>query len=99
MWDNRHMVTHTLSCPFCQQAEPVIRHGTNRGGTARFRCRACHKTFTPHPTSRQTTSEMEARIVGALQERLAQRAIARMLKVSRNTIRKVVQKRGAPCPP
>jgi transposase-like protein len=88
------MVSETIvyACPACGLTEPVIRHGTNRGGTMRLRCKACLKTFTPKPNPRRVTPEMEERIWQALQERIAVTAIARMLHVSTATIYKVLKK-------
>jgi len=82
-----------ISCPHCQQTEPVIRFGTNRCGTQKLRCKACHKDFTPQPKSRTVTAEKEQQILRSLAERTSQRGIARALKVSRDTIR-AVRKRG-----
>jgi transposase-like protein len=70
----------------------VIHFGTNRSGTARCRCLCCKKTFTPLPRSRALTPEKEAAIEQALAERVSQQRIARMLKVGRDTIRKVRQR-------
>ena len=89
------MVAQAIVCPYCRQTEPVIRHGTNRGGTARCRCKACAKTFTPAPNARKTTPETEAKIERALQERLSIEAMARLLKVSKNTVYKVLKKNAA----
>lgn len=86
------MVIETICCPFCQQAEPVVRFGYNRCGTARFRCKDCNKTFTPAPVSRAVTPEKEQRIIDALSERLSIEATARLLKVSKATIYKVLKK-------
>ncbi len=87
------MVAHVITCPFCQQAEPVVRHGTNRGGTARCRCKACNKTFTPQPNTRKTTPQTEEKIMRALEERLSIEATARLLKVAKKTIYQVLKKR------
>jgi transposase-like protein len=95
------MITHAIICPFCHKAEAVLRHGTNRGGTARCRCKDCHKTFTPRPNPRQTSQATKEAVERALAERLSQRAIARCLKVSYQTIRKVAQdaqKNSGPLP-
>jgi len=81
-----------LSCPHCGNVDKVIKFGTNRSGTARCRCHACKKTFTLSPRSRALTPEKEAAIERALTERISQQGIARMLKVGRDTIRKVRQK-------
>ncbi len=76
-----------LSCPHCGNKKDVIKFGTNRSGTARCRCLACDKTFTPAPKSRTLTSEKQAAIERALAERVSRQGIARMLKVGRDTRR------------
>jgi transposase-like protein len=81
-----------LSCPHCGNKKEVIKFGTNRSGTARCRCLDCKKTFTPQPKSRALTLEKQVAIERALAERVSQQGIARMLKVGRDTIRRVRQK-------
>lgn len=34
------------ACPYCE-VRAVVRHGKTSKGSARYRCRACGKTFTP----------------------------------------------------
>jgi transposase-like protein len=87
------MVTHVFHCPHGQPAEPVVRFGTNRSGTQRLWCKVCRKAFTPQPRDRRVTPEKEESIAAALTERLSQRAVARLLKVSRDTIRRTLKKR------
>jgi transposase len=83
----------TLACPHCGNTQDVIKFGTNRSGSARFRCRACGKTFTPRPNDRAMTPDKEEQILALLQERVSQRGIARALKVGRQTIR-AIRKKG-----
>ena len=83
----------SILCPFCQQPDAVVKHGTNRGGTARLRCRSCQKTFTPKPNPRQVSTEKEQLILNALAERISQYGIARTFGVSRMTVRKIRQKK------
>ncbi len=90
------MVTHVFPCPHCQEADPVVRYGTNRSGTQRLLCKRCERTFTPQPKDRSLTPEKEEQITAALTERLSQRAIARVLRVSRDTIRRTAKKKQAP---
>ncbi len=89
------MVAHVLTCPYCHQAEPVIRFGTNRSGSARCRCKDCRKTFTPGSKSRKITLEKEQQIERALEERLSIEATARLLKVAKRTIYQVLKKNAA----
>ena len=86
------MIVEITACPYCHKAESVGKHGTNRGGTARCRCRACNKTFTPHPNPRCVTEDDEQRILKALSERLSIEATARLLHVSKATIYKTLKK-------
>ncbi len=89
------MVTETTCCPHCGKAEPVVRYGYNRGGTARCRCNDCDRTFTPKPNPRTVTPEKQQRIRDALAERLSMDAIARMLHVSKTTIYNTLKKNAA----
>ncbi len=89
------MVAHVVTCPYCHQAEPVIRFGTNRSGSARCRCKYCRKTFTPASKSRKITVEKEQQIERALEERLSIEATARLLKVAKRTIYQVLKKNAA----
>jgi transposase-like protein len=89
------MVALLYACPHCGETKPVVRYGKNRSGTERLWCKACRKAWTPTPNNeRRITAEKEARITAALSERLSQRAIARMLKVGRDTIRATRQKKS-----
>jgi transposase-like protein len=89
------MIAELTSCPHCQQTEPVVRYGYNRGGSAKCRCKDCNKIFTPQPNLRQTTPETEAKILRALEERLSIEATARLLKVAKRTIYSVLKKNAA----
>lgn len=90
------MVALVYSCPHCGQSEPVVRFGRNASsGTQRLWCKQCKKAFTPAPSERRVTLEKEAQITAALSEKLSQRAIARMLKVSRDTVRNTLKKSAA----
>jgi len=82
---------HCLS--FCQKPDAVIKHGTNRGGTARLRCRTCETAFTPNPNPRQLSPEKDQLIVNGLAERTSPYDIARAFGVSRVTIRKIRKRR------
>lgn len=92
------MVAHVIACPHCHRTEPVIRHGTNRGGTARCRCKACNKTFTPAPNPRKTPPERQVQVLAALSERLSIAAVARMFGMSRQTVYDLLEKKRTTLP-
>ena len=97
MLSSEGMVPHVFHCPYCQQAAPVVRFGTNRSDPRRLWGKACRKMFTPQPRGRRVTPEKEERIAAALTARPSQRAVARLLQVSRAPIRRTLkQKRQAP---
>lgn len=86
----------SLLCPHCGQPDHVVKYGKNRSGSARCLCKACKKTFAPHPHSRAMTTEKQEQINRMLQERISQRGIARALKVGRQTIRALRKKGRSP---
>ncbi len=71
-----------VACPACHDTAHIIKFGTNRSGSARLRCKACGKTFTPSPNSRALTPDKQEQIERALAERVSQRGIARMRLLS-----------------
>jgi transposase-like protein len=81
-----------LSCPHCGDTASVIRFGYTDYDTPRCRCKACGKTFTLNPRSRDLSDQKREQIENCLAERMSQRAIARALGVSRDTIRAVRKK-------
>ncbi|MBC7804972.1 MAG: IS1 family transposase [Akkermansiaceae bacterium] len=80
-----------MTCPHCHDTE-IIRSGRNASGTARFRCKACGKTWVQNPQRRKLSAKNAELIVAALAERVSQRGIARALRVSRDTIRALRKK-------
>ena len=86
------MVTKVYSCPHCGQSEGVVRHGFTRWGSQRLRCKACRRAWTPEGKSRTLSDEKRALIENLVGERTSQRAIARALSASRNTVAQVLKK-------
>ncbi len=86
------MIVQTLACPQCRKPEAVVKHGTNRSGTARCRCQDCKKTFTPNPNSRCLDPKIEQAIERALEERIAYNAIKRAFRVGWDTIARIAKK-------
>jgi transposase len=86
------MVTISITCPYCQEADPVVLYGLTGAGSQRYKCKACDKTFTPTPVIRAITPEKEAMILRHLEERTSIRGICRVLKCSPNTIYATLKK-------
>ncbi len=86
------MVIEVVKCPHCGEGERVRRHGANRNGTRRCYCVVCHRAFTLLGRPRRVSAEREADIARALLEKTPIIGIARALKVSPNTVRRVLKK-------
>jgi transposase-like protein len=74
-------------CPRCQGNSAVVKSGTNKSGSPRFRCHRCHRYFTPHATPRgyeRTRKEQAVLLTG---QGKSYRFIARQLGVNHRTIR------------
>lgn len=78
------------NCPHCK-CEKVQRFGRNRGGTIRWRCVPCWKTFTPYPNRHRLSSQQYEHVRTALGMGFSKRNIALVLHVSPKTIHKIGQ--------
>jgi transposase-like protein len=86
------MITFSVTCPHCQQAEPVIKVGFTDSGTQRAKCKDCKKTFAINPKSRTVTPERAEAILRQLEERTAIRGICRSLKCGTQTVYATLKK-------
>lgn len=78
-------------CPHCQSSSAVVKSGTNRSGSLRFRCQNCQHYFTPQLASRGYDSTWKEQAVLLVSQGRSYRFIARQLGVSHRTIRTWVQ--------
>ena len=79
------MVTHILRCSRCDSTD-VMRHGKDRRGVQRYRCRECAYTFRENPKPKGYTEEEKQRILAAYRERMSLRGLTRVFGVSRTTV-------------
>jgi len=86
------MVALIVTCPDCH-SEDVIRFGKTASGFARFRCKACGRTFSDAP-ERGHDEPFKARVLAAYEERMSMRGVARTFRISRNTLVKWLQEKG-----
>ena len=76
-------------CPRCT-ATHVVRNGPNAAGTPSFLCRGCGRRFVAAPKTGPIPDGTIAPIERLLAERLALRAIARVVGVSRSWLQRFV---------
>ena len=89
------MTTRVVICPDCQ-SEHVIRFGRTTGGYPRYRCKDCKRCFS-HAPERGHTQAFKQQVLAAYQERASMRGIARVFKVSRNTLSDWLKEKGGSC--
>jgi insertion element IS1 protein InsB len=70
-------------CPRCG-ATHVVRNGLTHSGTPNYRCRGCDRRFVADPKAGPVPDETRALVRRLLAERMAIRAIARAVGVSRS---------------
>ena len=73
-------------CPHCQSKEHQVKAGFNHGGSQRYLCRGCRRTYTPEP---KPSGHDEAKRREALKYYagyFSARDIARLLSVSPQTV-------------
>ena len=94
------MVKHVLivTCPPQNCAsQNVIRFGKNAPGKQRYRCRDCGHTFVEQPhSSRLDDPAFVRQVLAAYHERASMRGVARVFKISRNTLADLLKKSQEP---
>lgn len=92
------MVTRNLHCTRCNSTD-VIRHGKDRRGVQRYRCRSCAYTFRERPKSKGYSEEEKQRILAAYRERMSLRGLTRVFGVSRSTVSLWLREAAEALPP
>ena len=77
------------ACPRCH-ASHVVRNGKTHSGSPNFLCRGCHRRFVADPKKGPISEDRKELIRRLLRERLALRAIARAVGVSRTWLQNFV---------
>lgn len=66
-----------VKCPFCQQTDPVKKHGQGSSGHQRYRCQTCCRSF-----HRACQQGMKTQIVDLAMNNAGIRDTARALNIS-----------------
>jgi len=75
-----------MKCPNCQATKKQYRAGLNPSRSQRYRCGECHKVYTPQPTPKGYNLETRMLALRMYVEGSSQRSIARILKISPQTV-------------
>lgn len=80
----------SIACTRCA-SQQCVRFGSNRGGTQRYICKDCGRTFTPEPARRGISQERVEQIRALIANGHPITKVTRILKVSPKTIYKVIR--------
>jgi len=90
------MIKHILivTCPAENCAsQNVILFGKNATGKQRYRCRDCKRAFVEKPhASRLDDPQFVTQVLAAYHERASMRGVARVFKISRNSLSDLLKK-------
>jgi transposase-like protein len=78
------------ACTRCT-SQQCVRFGSNRGGTQRYICKECGRTFTPDPARRGISEERAEQIKTLIANGHPITKVTRLLKVSPKTVYKVIR--------
>ncbi|EKS4944496.1 hypothetical protein QB833_002035 [Salmonella enterica] len=79
-------VTINVPCRYCQQTEPVRKHGFGKTGEPRYYCRACLRSFQINYRYNAHKQEVKETIVDMALNGSGVRDTVRTLKVGINTV-------------
>jgi transposase-like protein len=73
-------------CPHCQSEERQVKAGFNRGGSQRYLCRGCRRTYTPEPKPLGHDKAVRRKALEYYIGYFSSRRIAEMLGVSPQSV-------------
>jgi transposase-like protein len=79
-----------IACSRCA-SQQCVRFGSNRGGTQRYICKDCGRTFTPDPARRGISQDRADQIKSLIANGHPITKVTRLLKVSPKTVYKVLR--------
>lgn len=81
----------TYHCPKCNSVN-VVKNGKNSAGSQQFLCKDCGKSAVLYPKYQRSEAEKE-QILATYRERPSMRGVARLYRISRNTLKSMLKKR------
>ncbi len=75
-----------VKCPFCEQTDPVKKHGLGKANHQRYRCQECSRTFQLEYEYRACQHGMKEQIVELAMNNAGIRDTARALHISINAV-------------
>lgn len=79
-------------CPYCE-SQQIIKNGRKKTGVQNYKCKDCKKQFLENYQYNGAKPEMEELIIKHLDNNVGMRSMAKILKISRNTINRKIKKK------
>ena len=70
-----------MQCPYCEHSD-IVKNGSNRVGTAKYRCKGCLRQFVENPKNKRISAQEKQLVDQLLLEKLPLAGIARVVGVS-----------------
>ena len=86
------MLTIEVECRYCQQTQPVHKHGTGRAGFSRYYCQHCRRTFQMNYRCNAHKPGTKEKIVTMVGNGSGVRETGRVLNISMNTVMSTLKK-------
>ena len=81
-----------MQCPYCEHSD-IVKNGSNRVGTANYRCKGCLRQFVENPKNKRISAQEKQLVDQLLLEKLPLAGIARVVGVSAPWLQNYVNKK------
>jgi transposase-like protein len=75
-----------ITCPHCHRTEQQVKVGLNPSGSQRYRCKVCHRKYTPEPKEQGYPAALRQQVMQHYVDGMNMRRIGRVVGVSRQTV-------------
>ena len=75
-----------IECPHCQTETKQVKAGKTRTGSQRYKCKSCHRVYTPNPTPQGYSDELRQKAVQMYIDGQNYRRIGRQLGVDHKSV-------------
>ena len=73
-------------CPYCHRTDNQVKNSKTRAGSQLFKCKICHRKYTPEPKPNGYTKEKRQQAIRLVLDGNSQRQAARHSDVSHGTV-------------
>ena len=88
-----------MRCAKCKSIKGQVKSGFNRSGSQKYRCGECYTVYTPDPKLNGYPAETRLLAIRMYVEGSSYRSIARILKISSQSVANWVKEYTAKLPP